>query len=90
MKAEYLKTAKMILRNNGDCFDDKHYKCNRCPADMLGKICPFNLEENPIEKIEWFKNYIAENEMEKIQITEEQAIEIFEVVYGINNTKSKI
>ena len=69
MKAEYLKTAKMILEQNGDC-SRTPISCGECPAESIHEPCTSGTDK----KIEWFKNYIAANEeTEQIRMTKEQA-----------------
>lgn len=65
----FIKSAKTIIEQNGDCNHIQVILCKNCPANEKGDY------ETYCKKIEWFKNWLKENEetkMEKVQMTEEE------------------
>jgi hypothetical protein len=71
MKSKFLKTAKIIVEQNGLC---GAVSCEYCPyAKIIKKNEVCKIQKDDLLK--YCKIYIAENEMEKIQMTEDQARE---------------
>lgn len=86
-----IETARIIRDQGGNCCKPIGIDCygkDGCPA--VGRInghCGFNFELNPEEKLQWFTNWLAENDKEnvmsdKIQHTEGEWRKIIRVIHG--------
>ncbi len=58
-----LESAKIIVEQSGDCFEQKFIQCIDCPAYQYGNSCMHFWDNDNNKKILWFKKYIVENEI---------------------------
>jgi hypothetical protein len=63
MEDKFLESARIIVEQNGSCCG---INCKICPYGTAYKVCTLSYENRPKEKIEWFKNYIKQNEVKQM------------------------
>lgn len=63
-----IEIAKKIIENNGNC-SAAWVRCDDCPAgDRIDSSCGFDYALRLQEKLDWFKNWLEENEKKEEEI----------------------